>query len=666
MAQDSGAESARVAGPFRRMAASSSRAIDFIFGRFALIGAASLMLLLISGYATWHGMSDFILGVSQAGAPAAERLSSPIDGLSVSTETLIIAVVVALTFLMWLALRETFGAGRSWRARSITAPLYIFLALWSVGFGYGFWWSLISGGEATRAGLQGQAEDVRDAAVGVAARLEAVKARLDSVVGLSERQMAREASSGGSCGVASGAGRGPLYRSRESVRDRVDQLKITITETWLGRVDADLKALNAQLSEASLTLNGATIAERQAQFDSAASAIRGQAREIASRSDALGASYASEMRQLASELSIAPGESGFSCYDPALSRLLSDAATEASHPAEVELREAAFNEGAAGVANAVKSLWENVGAYSAALIAWPFSDAEDDVFGATLGGEPITGRDLIALLASLGVDLGLLALTALNPPTYAPSRNDGLAEAHAHLHRPSASVIRHISRAIETAINRAPDASLEWVRLHFLHHGGMSYFVIPNLYSADETEDETQRAHAMNQLAGVLDDLHLILALTPRELKSLGEEEARESLSDLSKYRRAHRERLGEDPAQEGAGYDEPRGVGGFRAKKGKKIHRNHGLLSKAQRALELAGWSPAAQSDVELFRLVDSEGLTPILTVLNEARLTDEPDVDGGPKIHTGVHQGEVVEGPARIAASDAAKQLPGPKGET
>jgi hypothetical protein len=186
----------------------------------------------------------------------------------------------------------------------------------------------------------------------------------------------------------------------------------------------------------------------------------------------------------------------------------------------------------------------------------------------------------------------------------------------------------------------------------------------------------------MNQLAGVLDDLRLIIALSPRELRLLGEEEARESFSDLSKYRRAHKARAGEsaapDPDEDVAAEtgaetgaetaDQPDAAGGLarlRLLRRGKILRNHGLLSKAQRALDIAGWSPAAQSDVELFRLVDSEGLTPILTVLNEARLTDEPDVDGGPKIHTGVHHGEVVEGAARIAASDAAKQLPGPKGE-
>ena len=37
---------------------------DYLLGRSTLIGIASMMLLTISAYATWHGMRDFIMGVS--------------------------------------------------------------------------------------------------------------------------------------------------------------------------------------------------------------------------------------------------------------------------------------------------------------------------------------------------------------------------------------------------------------------------------------------------------------------------------------------------------------------------------------------------------------------------------------------------------------------------
>ena len=59
---------------------------------------------------------------------------------------------------------------------------------------------------------------------------------------------------------------------------------------------------------------------------------------------------------------------------------------------------------------------------------------------------------------------------------------------------------------------------------------------------------------------------------------------------------------------------------------------RNHGLFSKAERALEIAGWSEQARDDIEIFRLVDAEGLTPLLMVLNEPGTTRAADGAGRP----------------------------------
>ena len=268
------------------------RVVDYILGRNTLIGVASFMLLIIAGYATWHGMRDFIIGVSSTPTSQGQLLPG---GMSFSTDLLVIAVVVALTFLMWLMLRETFGAGRHLRERLITFPLYVFLAIWSIGFGYGFWWSLIAGEEATRTGLAGLQEDARDASAVIAARLDAVKAQLDSVVTWSDGQMSREETSGGSCGQPSGAGRGPLYNARRSVRDSIATLRDGMTRSWLEPVQADVE----QLKKAAEGLGGATVEERQRNFEARASDIRGRARNIAARSNQLGKSTAAEMRALA-------------------------------------------------------------------------------------------------------------------------------------------------------------------------------------------------------------------------------------------------------------------------------------------------------------------------------------------------------------------------------
>lgn len=606
-------------------AVSWGKTIDYLFGRNALIAIASAMLLCISGFATWSGMNDFIIGASSSGASKGREIAG---GVSISHHSLVIAITIALTFLMWLALREAIGAQRRLIERLVTWPLYIFLVLWSVGFGYGFWWSLIAGEEATKAGLTALQEDGREAGGSISARLDAVKGQVDSFASWSESQMQREETSGGSCGVSSGAGRGPLYNARRSTRDAVAALRDTITNSWLGPVNVELD----NLKKAATGLSEGSPEERQKQFDAMSQQIRGAARNIASRSNELGKSTAAEMRALADSVSVAPSQPGFSCYDPTLAQRLRQAADQASEPAKLNLRQATFNEGPAGVANAVKNLWTNLGSYMGSLVVYVASGGNVKP-SATAAGEPITGRDMIALLATIGIDLGLFVLALLDPPSAAPVRRDALAEAQGRLHEADPKVIRQLEQAFQTAIARAPDAKIEWVRQHFLHHSGSSYFVIPNLYMVEEdgpgaepgSKREELRALAINQLAGVFDDLKLVIALNGDELREFGREERRESLTDLSAYRADNDAATitGVEAKQHPLKKllriktnDESLAVGAGKAM------RNHGLLSKAQRTLDIAGWSAQAQTDVEIFRLVDTEGLTPLLSVLNETNL--------------------------------------------
>jgi hypothetical protein len=190
-------------------------------------------------------------------------------------------------------------------------------------------------------------------------------------------------------------------------------------------------------------------------------------------------------------------------------------------------------------------------------------------------------------------------------------RHDALREQQSRLHLPSAAVVRQLQAAFNTATKRAPDADIEWVRQHFIHHAGASYFVTPNLYSVrkgdtDDEKKEELRALALNQLAGVMEDVKLIRVVTSRELQDFLKEESRESYSDLSsvrnKWRKEHKQAV--------APQDEHKPI------------RNHSLLSKAERALDIAGWSEDSKRDIEVYRLVDTEGLTPLLSLLNDANL--------------------------------------------
>ncbi|MCI4662520.1 MAG: hypothetical protein MRY63_11955 [Neomegalonema sp.] len=565
-----------------------SRWGDWLLGRNMIIGVASLILLAISGFATLSGMLDFIIGI-QSGPGAG-------DAVAGAKGALVIAIVIVLTLLMWIALRETIKPLR-WTNRFLTLPLYLFLVLWSVGFGYGYWWSLIAGGPATKAGLQGQAEDVRDAAVEITARLAAVQSRLEGVLRVSARQMAVEERSGGSCGIASAPGRGPLWRARDQVRQSVDALSEDIRANWLNKIETDLSALNEQLATIGGEVTGATLAERQQQFEKASAQVRGQANEIATRSNALGASFAGEMRGLAGELMIAPGDSRFKCYDPQLSERLREAADDAARPARVKLRAAAFSEGAAGVANAVMSLWSRIGATVHSLFFTPDPAEIED-------RQPLTGRDLIALLAAIGVDLGIFVLAVLNPPIAPPVRNDKFERNVAQVKLASPRVIRELAHAFENVIRLAPDADLTWIRKHFLVHDGQSFFVIPSLYRCDPGE-EARKGLAINQFAGVLDEFDLIVPISDEQRRAYWDNDPRRmSITYV------------EDKLQDAEWAKQLRDE----AAKGLREGREPGLFGKSRRALELAGWGADARHNPQVWRLVDDEGLTPLLDVLEEA----------------------------------------------
>jgi hypothetical protein len=265
------------------------------------------------------------------------------------------------------------------------------------------------------------------------------------------------------------------------------------------------------------------------------------------------------------------------------------------------------------VANAIKALWRQIGALGTRVVSFGTAGSGSDLPEAAM-----TGRDLIALLATLGIDLALLALALLNPPA-SEIRLDGLAASQARLRLPTASVVRHLTGAIETAMARAPGVDFEWIRRHFVHHDGASYFVIPNLYGVDQANSEELRALAMNHLAGVFGDLRLIRALSRSELKRFGREEVRDSYSNLSPLREHGAENEVEHPV---GTLQRLLNQADIAVAPAAYRTRNHGLFAKAQRTLDIAGWSAVAQCDVEIFRLVDVGSLTPLLTVLNEGAL--------------------------------------------
>jgi hypothetical protein len=76
------------------------------------------------------------------------------------------------------------------------------------------------------------------------------------------------------------------------VRDSVSTLRERMTKSWLEPVQAEVE----QLRQTAAVLGGASLEERQRNIGARASEVRGCARNIAARSNQLGASTAAETR----------------------------------------------------------------------------------------------------------------------------------------------------------------------------------------------------------------------------------------------------------------------------------------------------------------------------------------------------------------------------------
>jgi hypothetical protein len=575
-------------------------------------GLASIGLLSITAFAAWNGMQDFA-----SGAPTAALGRDLLSALASMHESFFVILATLLSLLLLIALRIVTGARERPLKRLLALPICVALALWSASFGYGYWWSLLVRHDSAPLGLTTLQLDAGDAAAVVSARIEAVKASIDLAVVLSESQLTREERGGSICGVTGSSSRVGLYMARRNVRDTVTQLSDNLTKSWFTPVQAEI----AMLRQAVATLDAADEGGARKRADMLASQVRGGARSIAQRHNERGHASAGDLRQLAYSVSIPPGQAGFLCHDPALSARLQQAADQADEPARLQLREAVFSAGPAGVANAVYNLWNNVSIYASGLATVASSGtalaSTTKAIHHTSGGEPIMRRDLLALLTTLTLNLGLFVLVLGNKtPRSAPRRAPSAPLSTVGvLSQPSA--LRHIGSAFRSVLERAPGADLEWLRQHFVHHASATYFVIPNLSivpnsSSEPGKDSDQkslelRAMALNQLAGVLEDVGLISAIRPTVLKTSASNGAAGPGNHGS-------------PSAPTTGWLRKNKVQGVTKNSVSSFHLE--LLRKADKALDIAGWSPESKREIEVFQVIHIEGSTPLLCLINQATL--------------------------------------------
>jgi len=363
------------------------------------IGIVTLMLLGASFFATWRGMRDFIIGNDLA------------TGLA--SQGLVVAIVLALTLAMYVTLRELIAPyylNGLWPAiwkRLVALPLYLLLAVWSIGFGYGFWWSIIAGQGVTDTELTRSVTTLREQTSDIRSRISAAGSVMASAEALSDQKARNEAERGGTCGVASPPGDGPLARARSETQSQIAAISATVQGDWLPSITARLDVLDADLETVRTAPRDTDLAARKAAFDRVYSSARLSAREISTDAAARGRSIAAQLRSKANQLSSPPANGRVSyCYDPDLAASLTAAANEIDQPFDVVVPDFRFSEGPEGVARAVEDLWGYV-----------LAPAGIEVAGSRRGSP--NGRSLIALVATIGVDFALLVFALLRGRDFA-------------------------------------------------------------------------------------------------------------------------------------------------------------------------------------------------------------------------------------------------------
>ncbi len=414
------------------------------FGKFLLdpaLNGVVALLLIVSFTATWRGLSDFI---------------SVQDGMASGLEfrLIVFLVVLALTLAMYVALRETMR-WRNWKRvipGFLAVALYGLLALWSVGFGYGFWWSLVAGEATSARELETAAAQIRDDAASLSrqdflvvqsafqdwfdrrqnwandrnkymidgrfcvdiviryesladaaslsARLKAAETVMSDAARLSMRKAEIEALSGGTCGVSSGGGEGPLFRARMETNQTIVSLSGSLRTEWSAPLQARLDTLSEELKTTSSLSDPMALQQAFGRFETTA-------RDIAAEAEARGRAYAAQLTAKADQLDQPPvGSAVPYCHDSDLARALRLAANALAFTETVRPVSWRYSGGQEGVARSIETLWGSVFA---------------------LRLPPLDGRSLIALIAAAAVDLALVVFAifqsvAAAERTRAPAR----------------------------------------------------------------------------------------------------------------------------------------------------------------------------------------------------------------------------------------------------
>lgn len=392
----------------------------------------------LSGFAL---LGFFLLSVAATGLGFADLRAANTDAGELSGIELAItgATTLFVVSAMMVALHHVVGGEARWWVRGVSLVFYLLFAVWTVGFGYGFFWKELAGQEFTERQFERVITDLSGSIARTSAALETSERATAEAAQLAGQRAETEAREGRTCAnrPASVPGEGPLTRSRFAFAERARNLGDEVRATWIAPVAGQQERLQRQV-EALVKRSAPTAAqidaEERALLEKLASASRlpsaerrtlftglhEEARAFAAAANDLrqlqAQPFAQRLTQLAAEVGPDPARPGSAdparandlgyCWDVVLNEKLTAAAAQLRSVEAVAMPEFDFLEGP----KATRAAFFGLIAWLAQLVGIELETDAEFVFN---------DKAFLALFASIAVDLGIVFLTIVRD---APAR----------------------------------------------------------------------------------------------------------------------------------------------------------------------------------------------------------------------------------------------------
>lgn len=403
------------------------------------------LLLMLSGLATGLGLLALV------------KANTGEVGMVEGFVVIVLAIGAVVT--MWIALEQAM-VSMTWRARIACWLVYAFFLLWSIAFGFGFYWNRLASMEAAQMQIKGTVGSVANHLTAADGRLQSIRTAIQGVEDTALLRMKQERDGGGTCDTPSGAGGGNLCRARFAMTQAIDQQANDLVG-WSGGIGAgksrpnlnnvtcenrgaeaphvDFGATPLQGEMQQLQQQGQSLARgsgiaspkqlaqqyldystRAAGTLSRVDAILASAKDFASSGD-----QTSPLRTLEKSIREGYTANGETCRDPKLADTVGELASRLEKTKALGIQLPDLNVGEKATKAAFMRLYGN----ALGFFPWLFGfdndhnkhPAEHDTSANPKSTqvdietvEPLSNRDMIALIAAAAVDVAILFLSILS------------------------------------------------------------------------------------------------------------------------------------------------------------------------------------------------------------------------------------------------------------